>query len=196
MIETVVPPRSFPIPGDAEPQRLLILGLGNPMMADDGIGHEVVSRLERCALPEYVRLFAVDGDVLTLTDLWKGEPVVWLVDAVSSNQPVGVLHVYEHLELLKLQPGGLSTHHQNLADVLRWILHARPEMAAVWFRLYGIEAGVVRPGQRLSRVVEAAVTRLVDEIGEASRNLVTSSVASTMRRDENPSQPGDSARQS
>jgi hydrogenase maturation protease len=196
MAEPAAVHRSFPISGDAETRRLLILGLGNPMMGDDVVGHEVVSRLGRCELPNNIRLVAVDGDVLALMNLWRSEPAVWLVDAVSSNEPAGTLHVYEHQDLLQLPAGGISTHHPNLAESLRWILHTRPEMAAVKTRLYGIEAGVVRPGRCLSRAVEGAVNRLVDEIGEAARCLALSSSARPSRCDENLNQPGEPASQS
>jgi hydrogenase maturation protease len=165
------------------PAHLLIVGLGNPMMADDGIGHEVVSHLVRHGLPEGIRAVAIDGDVFSLINEWRGEPAVWFVDAVNAGAVPGTRHVLEHPGFFAPANGGLSVHHQDLGESLQWMRHARPEMAAIEFRLYGIEAGVVRPGQRLSRVVEAAVNRLVDEIGEASRNLVTSSVAPTMRRD-------------
>jgi hydrogenase maturation protease len=196
MADLLTVPRSSPVADEAVAAPLLIVGLGNPMMADDGIGHEVVSRLERSKLPQGVRLCAVDGDVLTLVDFWHGEPAVWLVDAVSSKQPAGGVCVYEHEDLLRLPAGGLSTHHPNVSESLRWILHARPEMAAIEFRLYGIVARVVRPERRLSRAVEDAVDRLVDEIVKATRHPTSYSRASSRRRDENPGQFGDSAGQS
>lgn len=163
--------RSLPVTLDTEGRRLLILGLGNPMMADDGIGHEVIRRLEQCELPDGVRLVAVDGDVLALANLWQGETEVWLVDAVSSNQPSGNVLVFEHRDLLDIPGGGLSIHHPSVGDFLRWILHARPEMAVIEFRLFGIEAGVVRTERGLSREVEIATCRLVGEMERAARQF-------------------------
>jgi hydrogenase maturation protease len=152
-----------------EAARILIVGLGNPMMADDGIGHEVIRRLGRRALPAGARLLAIDGDVLALVDLWQGEGSVWLVDAVRSDRPAGTLQAFEHEELLRLPASGQWTHHSDLAEGLRWIIHTRPEMAEIRFRLYGIEAAVVRPGQRRSRAVERSIDRLVTRIGNAAR---------------------------
>ena len=151
-----------------EEARVLIIGLGNPMMSDDGIGHEVVSRLARREPPADVRLLAIDGDVLALIDLWQGEPSVWLVDAVSSDKPSGTLQVCEHQNLLQMPASGLSTHHPNLAESLRWIIHTRPEMAEIRFRLYGIEAEVVLPGKRPSRAVDRSIDRLVARIGHTA----------------------------
>jgi hydrogenase maturation protease len=141
------------------------------MMADDGIGHEVISRLKNLALSRSVRLIAVDGDVLALASLWRGEPSVWLVDAVNSNQPAGTLSVLEHQDLLGLPGGGFSLHSLAMVESLRWMLHGRSEMAAIQFRLFGIEAGDVRPGRGLTSEVEGAVNRLVDELRTAIRDV-------------------------
>jgi hydrogenase maturation protease len=136
-------------------------------MADDGIGHAVVRRLMECGLPSGIRLHTIEGDVLALAELWNGEQSVWLVDAVSGDCPAGTLRVFEHRELLGLPAIGLSTHQMSVSESLRWLLHGKPEMAAVRFRLYGVEVGVLRPEQGLSRVVKESVCRLVDEIRAA-----------------------------
>lgn len=152
------------------------------MMADDGIGHEVVRRLDQCGLPNSVRILAFDEDVLALTQLWKGEQAVWFVDAVSGDLPAGTLRVYDHQDLLQLPADGFTTHHTNMSENLRWMLHGQPEMAAIEFRLYGIEAGVIRPERGLSRAVEGGVNRLVDGLRRAARDLTSTSSDSLRRR--------------
>ena len=164
-------PESSPVTDGRVTARLLILGLGNPMMADDGIGHEVVLCLNRCELPKGVRVFAVDGDVLTLIDLWKGEPAVWLVDAVSTDAAPGTRHIFEHQDLLELPPAGLSVHHPSIGENLRWMVHAHPGMNGITFRLFGVEVGVVQPATRMTRAATKSVTRLVDDITIAVREL-------------------------
>lgn len=109
------------------------------------------------------------GDVLGLADVWAGEQDVWLVDAVDSGCPVGSLQVIDHRDLLVLPAEGLSTHHQSLGENLRWLLHGRPEMTAIRFRLYGIEIGAPRAVLGLSPVTEEAVNRLVVELNAAIR---------------------------
>jgi hydrogenase maturation protease len=157
--------------GDSEPAQLMIVGLGNPMMADDGIGHEVLKRLQQRALPNRVRLVAVDDDVLSLMQLWEGERAVWLVDAVSSHRPAGTLSVYEHEDVLGLPAWGVSVHHTSLGESVRWMLHALPEMEVVEFRLLGIEAGVVAPGGPLSPGVGSSISALADVVERETRKL-------------------------
>lgn len=164
------------------PARLLIAGLGNPLMADDGIGRAVVRGLEERELPPGTRLLAIDGDVLGLADLWHGESAVWLVDAVSGGLPAGTARVFEHRELLDLPSDGFSTHHLCLGENLRWLLHGWPEIAAVRFRLYGIEVGAVRTERGLSPVCESAASRLINEIQVAAQNWTASLCEDSQRR--------------
>lgn len=150
------------------PARLLIAGLGNPMMADDGFGHAVVERLKRDGVPDGVRVETLAGDVLGLADLWVGETDVWLVDAVSAGSTPGSPLILDHRRLFALPVKVLSTHHVSLSEGLRWLVHGRPEMAEVRFRLYGVEVGSLRPEVGLSPSVAAVVDRLVDSLRVAA----------------------------
>ncbi len=146
------------------PGRLLVVGLGNPMMGDDGIGLAVIERLRRGQTPPGVRVEALAGDVLGLADVWANEPEVWLVDAVDGGSPVGSLQVIEHRTLLALPGERLSTHHLSLGESLRWLLHGMPEMAAIDFTLYGIEIGTPRPEPGLRPEIEESVARLASAV--------------------------------
>jgi hydrogenase maturation protease len=161
--------RPLPSSDVADADRLLILGLGNPLMADDGIGHEVIARLERRGLPDSIRLAAVDGDVLALLDLWRGEPAVWLVDAISGGRPPGSMRVFEHRDLLELPAGDHWGHHPSLGESLRWMLHARPEMRAIELRLFGIEVAAVRPEPGLSDATMQSLEPQVEKIAALVR---------------------------
>jgi hydrogenase maturation protease len=137
-------------------------------MADDGIGHAVVERLIRMGPPRRVRIEALAGDVLGLAEVWKGEPDVWLVDAVSGGSRPGSLRVFRHRDLLALPANGQTAHQLNLVENLRWLLHGRPEMATIRFRLFGIEIGDLRPEVGLSPVVDEGVNSLVEALYTAA----------------------------
>ncbi len=134
---------------------ILVLGLGNPMMGDDGLGPAVVEELLRCGLPGNLRAEPAP-DILHLPALWQREHEVWLVDAVIRGDPPGTAHLMDQADLLKLPQRHRSTHRLSLPEGLRWILHAHPEMSAVRFWLWGIEPGELIQGRRLSRPVRRA----------------------------------------
>jgi hydrogenase maturation protease len=79
-----------------ERPRLLIACIGNIFLGDDAFGVEVARRLDRCKLPEGVRVidFGIRGLDLTYA-LLDGYESVILVDAVPRGGRPGTLYVLE-----------------------------------------------------------------------------------------------------
>ncbi len=142
---------------------MLIVGFGNPMMGDDGIGPAVVRRLSRLALPASVECCEL-SDVLHLPAIWSGHGEVWMVDAVIGGAPPGTLHRVSLGDDLPLADRSTTAHHLDLVEGLSWVRHGHPEMDRVRFGLWGVEPQTVVPKEGLSEVVEDAVRRLVDEL--------------------------------
>ena len=76
--------------------RVLVAGVGNIFLGDDGFGVEVAQRLLRQALPAEVRVvdFGIRGLDLTYA-LLDGYEAVILVDAAPRGQAPGTLYVLE-----------------------------------------------------------------------------------------------------
>ena len=97
----------------------LILGLGNLLCADDGLGIAAVEALARtCHLPPGVRI--LDGGTLGLSLLscFESEEDVILVDAVAADQPPGTLVRLEGDEVAPAVRQRLSPHQVGVADLL------------------------------------------------------------------------------
>jgi hydrogenase maturation protease len=143
---------------------ILIVGFGNPLVADDGAGPEVVRRLMALPLPVGVRVEDGGSDSLRLPGLWRGEAKVWLVDAIASGGEPGAVIRLGHDEVLAVPQRHATAHALSLPEGLRWIALSYPEMAAVRYRLWGIVAGRLALMPGLSDEVGAAVERVVREI--------------------------------
>lgn len=155
--------------GLAATSRILIVGFGNPLAADDGAGPEVVAALCREGLPVGVRCEDGGSDSLRLPSLWQGEADVWLVDAVARGTSPGSVHRLAHEDVMSVPQRHATVHHLSLPEGLRWIALAYPEMAAVRYRFWGIEIGSVRLRTGLSQGVAGAVREVAAEI----RDLAT-----------------------
>ena len=145
----------------------LVVGLGNALMADDGVGLEVARRLAACPRGIGARVEVAGADSLVLPSLWRGEDRVWLVDALERGGEPGTLHILEHDELLCLPQVHRGAHHLSLPECLRWVGVAHPEMAEVRYTLWGVEPGVIEPSEGLSPEVEAAAAEVVELISTA-----------------------------
>jgi hydrogenase maturation protease len=71
--------------------RTLVLGLGNILMADEGIGIHVVNALEHRALPDGVTcLDGGTGGFLLLEPLQSADRII-LIDAAADGHPIGAV---------------------------------------------------------------------------------------------------------
>ena len=77
-------------------RRLLIAGVGNIFLGDDGFGVEVARRLADAGLPDWVRVadYGISGMHLAY-DLAEGFETTILVDASPRGEPPGTVFVME-----------------------------------------------------------------------------------------------------
>ncbi len=110
----------MPISGSAEPglaAPVLLLGLGNPLMADDGAGQELLSKLSCHASTWGKQVEFVDGGTqgLALLGLFEGREAVVFLDAVRLGDKPGAVHVLRGQELLRMGARPASTAHEGSA---------------------------------------------------------------------------------
>ena len=98
---------------------VLVLGLGNVLLGDDGLGAAAVARLERdYHLPPEVQL--EDGGTLglSLLELLTRSDHVILVDAVQADSPPGTLIRLDGDDVSDAVRDRLSPHQIGVADLL------------------------------------------------------------------------------
>ncbi len=103
----------------ARPTRLLVLGLGNPLCRDDGLGVVAVAEiLRRFVPPEGARI--LDGGTLGLSLLPHVEDAedAILVDAIRDDAPPGTLVRLEGAEVRPAVEARLSVHQVGVADLV------------------------------------------------------------------------------
>ena len=82
--------------GDEVSHRMLIAGVGNIFLGDDGFGAEVARRLARAGLPDLVRVadYGISGMHLAY-DMADGYDTTILVDATARGGEPGTVYVIE-----------------------------------------------------------------------------------------------------
>lgn len=143
---------------DQDPRPLLVLGLGNLLLEDDGVGIELLQRL--AARGDDARVEFVDGGTqgIALGSLFAGRRAVLLLDAVRLGAAPGSVHRLQD-PLRSAPPRGDSAHAANAGELLATalLLGDLPEHVEV----LGIEPATTRTGIGLSAVVAAALPAAV-----------------------------------
>jgi hydrogenase maturation protease len=154
---------------------VLVAGVGNIFLGDDGFGVEVARRLSAEPLPENVRVadYGIRGVHLAY-QLLDGYDTLILVDAVSRGEPPGTLFVIEpDLGLgppLNGVPPAMNGHELDPASVLGLVRQLGGRIDRVL--VVGCEPQQTDEGIGLSEPVQRAVdeaARLVRELLGGSR---------------------------
>jgi len=149
-------------------ERVLILGLGNPLLGDEGVGVRVVEALKALALPEGVAVVEGGTAGLGLIALMEGYQRVIVVDAADMGYPPGSVQRFAPAEVeFERVEGPLSLHQVGLAEVLA--LAEALQVAPAGLVIVGIQPGCLEGVDKLSAAVESAVPQAVelilDELG-------------------------------
>jgi len=97
--------------------KILVLGVGNYLMGDEGLGVHVARQL--CEELKEEMIEVVDGGTggFLLLEYFENYPVVILVDATLDGQPPGTLQ-FIHPKFSRDFPKAMSTHEIGLKDLM------------------------------------------------------------------------------
>jgi hydrogenase maturation protease len=149
---------------------LLILGLGNILCTDDGVGAVAVHRLLReWRPPEGVEV--LDGGTLglSLLPLLEEADAAILVDAIRGEGPPGTLVRIEGEDVAPAVAARLSVHQVGVADLLdgaRLLGRCPPRLVLV-----GLVPADLGLGVALTPAVEARLPALLAAVALEARNL-------------------------
>jgi len=143
--------------------KTLVLGLGNILLSDEGVGVHIVRLLqERYEFPQEVDL--MDGGTLGLDLLPYVEDAqrLLIVDAVQMDAPAGTVARLEGDEVMAIFRTPISLHQMGVNDLLAAarLLDRYPEQVVLW----GIQPAVLDVGLELSPPVAAQVETLAQNV--------------------------------
>lgn len=149
--------------------RVVVVGLGNPLRGDDGIGPRVVAELRRRGLPEGVEAIDVGTGGMDLLRVIDGWDAVIVVDAAEIGREPGAFARFAPEEVrLRLHETGLSVHDAGLPEALA--LASALNLPLPPITLFGVQPERIGWGEGLSPAVEKAIPKLVEAVWQAASN--------------------------
>jgi len=145
----------------AEKPDLLVVGIGNEMMRDDGVGAVAARALQGESLGEGVRVVELGARGLDLICEMEGAERVIVIDAVRAGGKPGSICRFAPEEARSVNSRTSSLHGIDLLDVLELaaVTKIRPQVVIV-----GVEPEEVTPGQSLSETVRSCVPQVVEVV--------------------------------
>ena len=150
--------------------RILVAGIGNIFLGDDGFGVEVVRRLSTMAVPDGVKIsdFGIRGIHLAY-EMLNGYDHVVLVDAMPHGGAPGAIALVEaETDAMagNAAPDGHDMHPAAVLAYMKSIGGTPPPVTVV-----GCQPASVDEGIGLSEVVAASIDEAVDAVLELINNV-------------------------
>jgi hydrogenase maturation protease len=148
---------------DGSPVQTLILGVGNLLMSDEGVGVHVIQKLVAdYQLPEQVQI--LDGGTLGMDLLYYLEGVenLLLIDAVQAHKEPGALIRLEGDDVPAFLSIKISPHQLGVPDML-----AAAKLKGIYpprIVLWGVQPERLELGLDLSPKVESKVDTIIENI--------------------------------
>ncbi len=160
-------------PGSAEPHLapVLVLGLGNLLLRDDGVGLELLRRLKTAtASSDGVEFLDGGTQGIALLPWVAGRRALLILDAIALGEPPGTVHIHEGPDLPQQARPGLSAHEGNAGELLATaqLIGDLPDTV----HLVGIEPDEISTGIGLSPAVARAVPRGVKAARRVLEELI------------------------
>jgi hydrogenase maturation protease len=131
----------------------VVLGLGNPLMGDEGIGVYLIERLAESAA-EYPSVDFIDAGTGGLSVLHhiEGRRKAIMIDCAFMEEPPGTIRRFTPEEVRSTKVLAHQSLHE--ADLMRIIAMARQlDQAPEQIVIFGIQPERIEPGQSLSRTL-------------------------------------------
>lgn len=148
--------------------KTLVLGVGNKLMSDEGIGVHVIERLiETYRIPEEVQV--LDGGTLGLDLLYYLEGIenLLMVDAAETGREPGTVIRLEGEQVPAFMSVKISPHQLGVPDML-----AAARLQGTYPRrlvLWGVQPELITLGLDLSPLLAARRDYLADRLAEELR---------------------------
>ncbi|SDL63122.1 hydrogenase maturation protease [Maridesulfovibrio ferrireducens] len=114
-------------------KKLLVLGVGNILLMDEGVGVHAIEALRKEEWPENVHM--VDGGTFTqdLFHVLEGYDGLLVLDIVHAGEAPGTVYMFEEDDLIQNDDQRLSLHDIDLIDSLHMaeMVGKRPRMRVI-----------------------------------------------------------------
>jgi hydrogenase maturation protease len=151
-------------------RKILVLGIGNILLKDEGIGVRVAERMQQMALPPDVEVLEGGVKGLDLLYFIEGRKKVIVVDAVKAGAPPGTLFRFTDKDLAGKKGVLRSAHGIDFSDVIAiaGFMGNKPDIVFL-----GVEPEDLDASMELSPKIEGMIPTLISLVLKEIENSIT-----------------------
>ncbi len=142
--------------------KIIIIGIGNVLLMDEGIGVHTINELEKYDLPRNLEIYDGGTGGFKLTDLMHGAGMVIFIDAVETGKVPGAVTIFKSADVYSIyHKKKYSLHDTDLLEVIKMteLLDNPPVIEIV-----GIQPKTINYGTNLSKELTDSMTNIINTI--------------------------------
>lgn len=154
----------------APPRKVLILGVGNLLLGDDGFGVHLINSLAGVQLPRNVQILEAGTVSHQLIPLFREIDLLIVVDAVEAGDVPGSIFRFSPEDMNFPSEQKVSLHQISLVDVLRMaeLTGGKPETIIFGVQPKDVSSWSLELSEEVKAVLPKVRDLIFDEISKAA----------------------------
>jgi hydrogenase maturation protease len=141
--------------------KILIVGIGNLLCRDEGIGVHVIQEMKKMELPGHIELLDIGTSTMDLIAYLDGVKKLIVIDAMKAGGTPGTIYKCNPDDLLPEEEGPISLHEIGLLETLNMAKKMCMEINTV---VIGVEPKVFDWGMELSEEVKSKIPTIIEAV--------------------------------
>jgi hydrogenase maturation protease len=139
--------------------KILVVGMGNLLYQDEGIGVHVIQEMKKMKLPEKIELLDIGTSTMDLISYLKGIKKLIVIDAMKAGGDPGTIYRCKPKDLLPKNEGPISLHEIGLLETLNMAKKMGMEIETV---IIGVEPKIMDWGMELTEEVKNKIPFIIE----------------------------------
>ena len=142
--------------------KIVVIGIGNLLLMDEGIGVHTINELEKHDLPESIEIYDGGTGGFKLIDLMHGAARVIFIDAVETGKAPGSVTIFRAEDVHSIyNKKKYSLHDTDLMEIIKMAeMLGNPPM----IEIVGIQPKTINYGTTLSKELAGSMSNIVNSV--------------------------------
>jgi hydrogenase maturation protease len=152
--------------------KILILGIGNVLMGDEGVGVHAIKELEKETFPPNVTLLDGGTGGFHLLEYLQEYPKIIMIDATMDGKPAGTISLIEPKFATDF-PKSLSAHDIGLRDLIEStaVLGELPKMYLITITIDSIQSMELELSPEIKKQIPVVIGKVKEVLKTISSGL-------------------------
>jgi len=141
--------------------KILVVGIGNLLCRDEGIGVHVIQEMKNMKLPDHIDLLDMGTSTMDLISYLQGVNKLIAIDAMKAGGTPGTIYKCRPEDLLPEEEGPVSLHEIGLLESLNMAQKMGMKINTV---IIGVEPKLLDWGMELSEEVKSKIPSIIEAV--------------------------------